>query len=75
MCHFIRRTKDVCPVRYENRCGDEFSRNKIGGVAVVGIDDSAELWFAAKASAELRPERLVQHLLVHAVPRCGRSVL
>ena len=62
--NFFEQTKEASWVQCTNRGGVSFRRRNSGGVAIVGLDDVAQLLFASDASAELRPEGLVQNFVV-----------
>ena len=64
--NIFSKVKEVCSVRMRNRCKDKFFKRNLDGVAIVGLDDAAELLLATNASGELGSKGFVQHLVVHA---------
>ena len=63
--NFFVETDEVCSARVTNCRGDELFERDLSRVAIVGLDDAAELLLATNASGKLGPEGLVEHLVVH----------
>ena len=66
--NFFAQAEEVCSVRVTNRRKDKFFGRDLSGVAVVRLDDAAELGFTSNASSELGSKGLVENLVTHSDP-------
>ena len=69
--NFFAQAEEVCSVRVTNRRKDKFFGRSLRRVAIVRLDDAAELLLAANSSGELGSEGFVQDLVVHADTSMG----
>ena len=64
--NFFERMEKVCSALCTIYRAGKFFRRGLCGVAVVRLDDAAELLLASNATSQLRSKGFVQNLVVHA---------